>query len=55
MAQEKPYSLRLEPELREKLKALAKQNSRSYNKEIEFILKSYVAQYERENGEIKLP
>ena len=50
--QENPYPLRLEQSLAKKLKQLAKENSRSYNKEIEFILKNYLAAYEREHGEI---
>ncbi|MBC8546596.1 TraY domain-containing protein [Clostridiaceae bacterium NSJ-31] len=50
--QESPYPLRLEHTLAKKLKYLANKNIRSYNKEIEFILKNYMAIYEEEYGEV---
>ena len=41
-----PFSLRISEELLEKIKELAKKNKRSANKEIEFILESYVEKLE---------
>lgn len=38
----KSYPLRIEPEIIERLKKLAEENSRSLNKEIEFALKQYI-------------
>lgn len=49
------FPLRLEDELREKLRIIAEQNSRSLNKEIEFLVKQYVSAYEKEHGEIVVP
>lgn len=48
-----PFSLRVSEELIEKVKTLAKTNKRSTNKEIEFILESYIKNYEDINGKIK--
>lgn len=42
-----PFSLRISEELLNKIKSIARANSRSTNKEIEFILKQYVRQYEQ--------
>ena len=39
--QANPYPLRLEDEVMEKMKQIAKENGRSVNKEIEFALKKY--------------
>lgn len=52
MKQKAPYPLRIDDTLKKKLKKLAKDNDRSYRAQIENILKKYVAEYERENGEI---
>ena len=49
------YPLRLDDTLREKLRYIAEENSRSLNKEIEFLVKQHVAAYEKEHGEIPLP
>lgn len=38
----------------EKLSIIAKRNCRTRNKEVEFALKQYVEQYERQNGYIKI-
>lgn len=38
----------------EKLNIIAKNNCRTRNKEVEYALKKYVQDYEKENGEIKL-
>ena len=42
--------LRMEDDLYLKLKYLAAKDSRSYNQEAVYILKSYVEQYESEHG-----
>lgn len=52
MKQKAPYPLRIDDLLAMKLKKLAKDNDRSYRAQIEHILRKYVAEYERENGEI---
>ena len=52
MKQTNPYPLRLEETLSKKLKKLSKINNRSYNKEIEWILRNYINKLEIENGEI---
>ncbi len=48
------YPLRLNETLSKKVKIIAKLNDRSYKGQIENILKKYVAEYERENGEIEI-
>ena len=52
--QANPYSLRVNPVIMSKIKILAEMNDRSLNGQIENILKKYVAEYEAENGEIKV-
>ncbi len=52
--QANPYSLRVSEPTFSKIKMLAKLNDRSVNGQIENILKKYVAEYERENGEIEI-
>ena len=49
------FPLRLDDILREKLRYIAEQNSRSLNREIEFLVKQHVSNYEKEHGEIPLP
>lgn len=49
------FPLRLDDALREKLRYIAEENSRSLNKEIEFLVKQHVTAYEKEHGEIPLP
>lgn len=49
-----PYPLRIDLILMEKFKVVAKENGRSVNKEIEQLIKGIVAEYEKENGEIKV-
>lgn len=48
-----PFSLRVSEELIEKIKIVAKINKRSANKEIEFVLESYIRNYEKEHGKIE--
>lgn len=50
--QANPYPLRIEKEILEKSKYIAKNNGRSLNKEIEFILKNNIQEYEQNHGEI---
>ena len=42
MPQANPYPLRIDDEIMEGLKRIAKENGRSVNKEIEFVLRKYV-------------
>jgi hypothetical protein len=42
-----PFSLRVDEELLEKIKDIAKSNKRSTNKEIEFILEKYIKENEK--------
>ena len=46
------FSLRIKPELIEKLKFIAHENSRSINKEIEQIILKYIREYEQDFGPI---
>lgn len=39
----------------EKLRITAKNNCRTRNKEVEYALKLYIENYEKEHGEIELP
>ncbi len=55
MAQANPYPLRVDRELFEKFKVVAKANSRSVNKEIEKMIREAVAAYEAVNGEVVIP
>ncbi|MDD6061983.1 MAG: Arc family DNA-binding protein [Oscillospiraceae bacterium] len=47
-----PFSLRISETLLDKIKVIAKENKRSANKEMEFILEQYVARFEKEFGTI---
>ena len=46
------FNLRIDDELDYKIKHIAKEQQRSKNKQIEFILNSYVKAYEENNGQI---
>lgn len=48
------YMLRMNEELFNKFKYISVENSRSINKEIEFVIKQYVSKYENENGTIDI-
>jgi len=52
--QENPYPLRIDNTIMKKLKVISKDNGRSVNKEIEFVLKKYVQDIEAEKGTIKI-
>lgn len=51
----RPTMLRLPDEMFLKIHAIAALEHRSMNKEIEFILESYICSYEAEHGEVPLP
>lgn len=46
------FNVRIDEQLNDKLMKIAQEEGRSKNKQIEFILKKFVKQYEQENGEI---
>ena len=48
------YTLRIEPELLDKFGYIAEYDWRTKNGELLWIIKQLVANFERENGEIKL-
>ncbi len=48
------YALRLEETSYLKIKSIAKQQARSTNKQIEFIIHQFLVDYERVNGKIEL-
>ncbi len=48
------YPLRLNTSTYAKIKKLAKENSRSINGQLEFMVKKYLQDYEQENGEIDI-
>ena len=48
------FNLRISDELDYKIKIIAKNEQRSKNKEIEYILQEYVKTYEMNNGKIKV-
>ena len=54
MKQQNAYPLRLDETLQKKLKQLAKENDRTYRAQIENILKNYIADYEKQNGDIQV-
>lgn len=47
-----PFPLRAERKIMDKMRALAKENRRSLNKQIEYALSKYLDAYEQENGPI---
>lgn len=47
------FNVRIDEQLNDKLMKIASEEGRSKNKQIEYILKKYVKQYEQENGEIE--
>lgn len=46
--------LRLKDEIGKKVKEIAKYKERSFNQQIEYILKLYIADYEKINGKIEV-
>lgn len=53
--QANPYPLRIDKEIMEKIKIIAKLNGRSVNKEIEFQLRQTIQHFEATSGPIHLP
>ena len=51
--QDAPFSVRIEKNVMDKMRILAKENGRSLNKQIEYAVKQYLKAYEAENGEVK--
>lgn len=47
------FTLRIPEELLNKVRYISEQNKRSANKEIEYALSQYVAEYEKKHGLIK--
>lgn len=54
MKQSSSYPLRIDDDLKEKMKYVADYNGRSLNKEIEQVMKKAVESFELTHGEIKL-
>jgi len=50
---QKPYSLRVDELAFEKLRVVAKENNRSINAQIEYLIKQCVNNYEKEYGMTK--
>lgn len=50
--QDAPFSVRIEKNIMDKMRILAKENGRSLNKQIEYAVKQYLKVYEAENGEV---
>lgn len=44
------FALRIDKSIMDKIREIAKNESRSLNKEIEFILKQYIEDYEKTNN-----
>ena len=51
--QDAPFSVRIEKNVMDKMRILAKEHGRSLNKQIEYAVKQYLKAYEAENGEVK--
>ena len=51
--QDAPFSVRIEKNVMDQMRILAKENGRSLNKQIEYAVKQYLKAYEAENGEVK--
>lgn len=47
-------NLRVEEQSWEKLKVIARNNKRSINKEIEYLIEKVIFEYEEKHGEIKI-
>lgn len=47
------FNLRISEEMNDKIAYIAQQEERSKNRQIEYILKKYIQQYEKENGIIE--
>lgn len=47
------YTLRINENIHNKLKYIAKEEMRSFNSELEFIMKQYIFEYKKKHGEIE--
>lgn len=52
--QQNPYPLRVDKEVMDKMKIIAREHGRSVNKEVETLMKEAIKQYESENGTISV-
>ena len=48
------YTLRINETLHDKLKYIDKEEMRSFNSELEYIMKQYIKEYEKKHGEIEI-
>ena len=48
-------TIRFTPEISAKIAIIAKKEHRSMNSMVEYLVEKFIAQYERENGEVKIP
>ena len=48
------FTLRIDNEVLQKFRYVAEYNARSANRELEVLIKKYVAEFEKKNGPIKL-
>ena len=53
-SEKKNFSVRIDGRLLEKLRYIAKSEERSVNKKVILLIRDFVAEYEKVNGEIKL-
>jgi hypothetical protein len=49
------FGLRIPREQLDKIRYIAEENARSANREIELLIRRYIADYEAKNGPIKIP
>lgn len=47
------FTIRIEPELLKKIRYVAEYNARSANREVEFLIRHHVKNFEQQHGEIK--
>ena len=50
----KTYTLKINADLLEKFKIVAKKEYRTTNRQLFYIIRKYVTEYERNNGEVEL-
>lgn len=46
------YTLRIDEEIHEKMKVVSKEQMRSLNSQLEYVMKEFIKKYEKEHGEI---
>lgn len=47
------FTLRIDPDLLKKIRYIAEYNARSANREVEFLIRNHVKNFESQHGEIK--